>query len=130
MHIIVVVDRGVSGRAVEFEIQGSVVGDGGIAGCAVAGEIQKANESVGDGGAAADDADAIESEGLIVGEGVGRGPGVECPAAEHGVGRERQRSGVRRAEERGAVGTVAGVQLAAVLKLPDVGLRSQVASRA
>src|SRR5262249_27308266 len=78
------------------------VGDGGAAGRAAVEESQE--DIVGDGGAAAvdDDAGAVEVKNMSIGEGVARRPGIEGPAANGGVGRERHIVLVGRAEEGGA----------------------------
>ena len=70
----------------------------------------------------------LKLKDLVVGEGVGRCPGVECPAADRGVGRERHVVWLDVSKKAVPVGTVAGLQLAAVLKSPEPGLASQVAS--
>ena len=105
-----------AGGAVVVEIEVAVVADGGVPGRAVVVKIQ--NEVVGDGGAAAvnDDAGTSKNERPVVGESVGRGPGVERPASNRcGDSREPHRSLVGHAESsRTLFGTVAGVQLAAV----------------
>ena len=83
----------------------------------------------GDAAAVDADASAIKTEEDVVGEGVGRGPGVECPAADVWW-RPRTTGSVMLDAPKDAVpiGTVAGVQLAAVLKSPVPGVGSQVAS--
>jgi hypothetical protein len=82
-------DPGVAGHAGTEETQQAIVRDAGVAGRAGMVEVQAA--VVGDGGAAAIDDDAgaeklhkCAASGDV--ESVIRRPGIECPAADFGVG--------------------------------------------